>query len=237
MIFGIAEVDLGGVLAGEPQHRAIASGLQRVAGRHFAARNLAEVSHAGIGQRDHRFLNVVDGPAPPHAARAGGVVRDHAAYGGAARGGNVGRKTQAERRQLRIQFIQHDAGFHADPPLVRIHFQHAVVVFRNVDLQAGPDRLAALRRAAAAHGDGAAVTPANLQAAQNVLAIPGNDHAHRLNLVDAGIGGIERARNRIEADLAFDLALQLPAERAVVQHGAAPAAPAGMPATLPAAWI
>src|SRR5580698_1885142 len=82
-----------------------------------------------------------------------------------------------------------------------------------MSMQAGPDRLAALGRAPSAHRNRTAVTPANLQTAQNVFAIPGNDYACRLDLIDARIGGIKRARNRIEADFAFNLALQLPAER------------------------
>ena len=41
----------------------------------------------------------------------------------------------------------------------------------------------------------------------------GDDHPERLDLVDAGIGGIERARDLVEADLAFDRGLQIAAER------------------------
>ena len=144
-----------------------------------------------------------------HAARAGGVVGDHAADGGAAGGGNVGREAQAQWRQLRVQLIQHDARLDAHPALFRVHFEHAVEVFRDVDLQAGRRSPARLRRAAAAQGDRTAEAPADLERAQNVLAMPGDHHAQRLDLVDAGVGGIERAGDGVEADLAFDGAFEL----------------------------
>ena len=108
--------------------------------------------------QQHRLLqHVVDGLAIEHAARAAGIVGHHAADGGAAGGGDIGRKAQPERRKLRVQFVQHDARLHAHPALFGIHFEQAAVIFRSIDLQPFADGLARLRRAAAAHGDRAAV--------------------------------------------------------------------------------
>ena len=53
-----------------------------------------------------------------------------------------------------------------------------------------------------------------VERAENVLAVSRDDDAQRLDLIDAGVGGIERARDGIEADFAFDAALRA--------HGAAP---------------
>ena len=44
--------------------------------------------------------------------------------------------------------------------------------------------------------------------ADDILAILGNHHAQRPDLIDAGVGGIERAGDRVEADFALDLALR-----------------------------
>ena len=51
--------------------------------------------------------------------------------------------------------------------------------------------------------------PADLDDADDVFAILGNHHAQRPDLVDAGVGGIQRAGDGVEADLALDLALEL----------------------------
>ena len=83
---------------------------------------------AAIGERHYLLEHVVDGLAVEHAARAAGVVGHHAADGGAACGGNVGRKPHAQRLQVSVQLIEHDAGLDAHPALGGIHFQHAVVV-------------------------------------------------------------------------------------------------------------
>ena len=53
--------------------------------------------------------------------------------------------------ELRVQLVEHDARLDARPALRDVHFEHAVEVLRRVDLKAGADRLAGLRRAAAAH--------------------------------------------------------------------------------------
>ena len=43
--------------------------------------------------------------------------------------------------------------------------------------------------------------------ADDILARLGNHHARGLDLIDARVGGIERARNGVEADFAFDAAV------------------------------
>ena len=106
-----------------------------------------------------------------------GIVGHHAADGGAAGGRNIRRETQAQRSELSIQLIENHAGLDARPALFRVHFEDAVEVLRDVDLQALADRLTGLRGAAAAHGEGAAHAPADLDDTDYVLAILGNHHA------------------------------------------------------------
>ena len=155
---------------------------------------------------------MIDGLAVQHRSRAARVVRDHAADGRAARGGDVGREAQAVRLQLRVQLVEHDARLDARPALGDVHLEDAVEVLRGVDDEAGADRLAGLRRAAAARRDRDAVAAGDLDRPDDVLARARDDDAERLDLIDAGVGGIERARDGIESDFAFDRALKVEPE-------------------------
>ena len=53
---------------------------------------------------------------------------------------------------------------------------------------------------------------ADFQRVEDVLAVLRNHHARGLDQIDAGVGGVQRAGNRIETDFAFDLRFQLTAE-------------------------
>src|SRR6185369_2337975 len=94
--FGVTAIDLGGVLGGESQHRIVAGGFERIAGRGFACWDLAEVDEAAVGKSDNLFQHVVEGFAVEHDAGAARVVRHHAADGGAAGGGDIGGESHAE---------------------------------------------------------------------------------------------------------------------------------------------
>ena len=161
-----------------------------------------------IGQHDFLFENVIDGLAVEDRARAAGIIRHHAADRGAAGGGNIRRKTQPVGTQRGIQFVEHDARLHADPALFDIEFEDLVVIFRSVDLQARADGLAGLRGAAAAQRDGAAKLAGDAHDADQVFARFGDHDAEGLDLIDAGVGGIEGAGDGVEADFAFDLRFQ-----------------------------
>ena len=217
--FRIAAIDFGGVLGGEPRAR---SGNTRLrVFRPWGSRrvDVAEVRDASIGEHDGLFEHVVDGFSVKHAAGAGGIVGHHAADGGAAGGGDIGGETQAVGRELRVQFVEDDAGLDARPALLGVHFENAVVVFRNIDADAFADGLAGLRGAAAAHRDGAAKAATDFEDGKDVFARFWNDDAERFDLINAGVGGIERAGNLVEADFALDalrkLALQLLGRRGV----------------------
>src|SRR5262249_45987178 len=137
------------------------------------------------------------------------VVGHHAADGGAAGCGDIGGESQTERSELRIQLVQHDSGFDARPALLRVHFENAVVVFRRINLNAVTDGLPALRCAASAHRQGTAMPAADLKRAQDILAIFGHDYTQGLDLIDAGVGGVERAGDLVEAHFPFDAAFEV----------------------------
>ena len=67
----------------------------------------------------------------------------------------------------RVQIVEHHARFDPRPSLVRIDLDDAVRVLRRVEHQAGADRLAGLRRAAAARRDRHAVFRGNRDGADH----------------------------------------------------------------------
>jgi hypothetical protein len=66
------------------------------------------------------------------------------------------------------------------------------------------DSLAGLGGAAAAHRDRAAVLTARVHDLHEVLARLRNHDANGLNLIDAGVGRVQRAGKIVEADVAAD---------------------------------
>src|SRR5262249_46499645 len=85
-------------------------------------------------------------------------------------------------------------------------------IFRGVDLEAGADGLAGLRRASATCGDGDATTRGNPNSLNEVLFSLRNDDAERFDLIDAGVGGVERPRDAVESYFALDRVLELETE-------------------------
>ena len=100
--------------------------------------------------------------------------------------------------QLRVQLVEHDARLDARPALGGVHLEDAVEVLRGVELEAGADRLPGLRRAAAARGDRDTVATGDLDRADHVVPRARDDDAERLDLIDAGVGGVEGAGDGIE---------------------------------------
>ena len=166
-----------------------------------------------IGQHHLLLEHVVDRLAVEHRARAARIVGHHAADRGAAGGRDVGREPEAVRLELRVQLVEHDARLDARPALLDVQLQNAIEILRGVDDDPGADGLAGLRRAAATHRQRTAMLRTDSDDADQIFARPRQDDPCRLDLIDAGVGGIERAGDAIETDLAggvaFKIALQL----------------------------
>ena len=79
------------------------------------------------------------------------------------------------------------------------------------DLDAFADGLSGLRGASAAHREGAAVAVANFDGADDVLARFRNYDAERFDLIDAGVGRVEGARNFVETDFPLDYGFEFAA--------------------------
>ena len=209
---GIAAVHLGGVFDTQPAHRPIAPPLERVrrADRvELVRRQRPQMDDGAVADRHVEIEYVVDRLAVEHRACPTGVVADHAADGGPAGGGDVGGELQPVGEQMRVQLGEHDAWFDTCPALGDVHLEHAVEVLGRVQLEPGANSLPRLRGAAATRGDRDAVSAGDLDRADDVVAGSDDNDPGRLDLIDAGVGGVEGASEGVEADVALDRGLQI----------------------------
>jgi hypothetical protein len=171
--FGVAALHFIGVRPGQVAYGPVAARLEAVAGARGVERlggERAEARHGSVRQHDVLLDDVIDRLAVVHRPRPARVVAHHAAYGGAAGGGDVGREPQAVRAKLRVQLVEDDAWFDARPAFGDVHLEDRVQILRGVDDEAGSDRLTALRRAAAAHGERTAGLGADADDLDEILA-------------------------------------------------------------------
>jgi hypothetical protein len=111
-----------------------------------------------------------------------------------------------------VQLVENDPRFNPYPAFSDVQFEDSVEVFRRVELNAGANRLACLRCATAARGNRCAVLSRGVDRRHHIRPRFRNDDAERFDLINAGVGRIERTRYAIEPDFALDLALEVPLE-------------------------
>ena len=227
---GEARRDLAGLAAAQRQH----------GGDEFARRlvggvlvELGEAAGGAVGKDRVDGDDVVAHRAVAQRARAAGIVAGHAADGGARRGGDVDGKPQAVRLQEPVEIVEDDARLDHRATARDVQLQELVEMLRRVDDQAGIDRLAALRRAAAAHGQRQPLLAAGVERRRHVVAGAGDDHAGGHDLVDRGVGGVTPAVEAVEIYVAGNFPLK-PAAQARPDHfphlcGPLPAAICRMP--------
>src|SRR5206468_6830112 len=109
----------------------------------------------------------------------------------------------------RVQLVEHHAWLDPGPALLRVDFKNAIEIFRRVDLQPLADGLTCLRRPTAPHRQRTAMSAADLNGLDDVLARFHDNDTDRLDLIDARVGGVQRAGDRVKADLALELSLQI----------------------------
>ena len=108
-----------------------------------------------------------------------------------------------------VELVEHHPRLDPGPALGDVQFEDAIEILRRVELQPGADGLARLRRAAAARRDRHTVPARGLHRPHDIVPGPGDDDAERHDLIDAGVSGVEGARDAVEPDFALDLFLEL----------------------------
>ena len=193
---GEATVDLARVRLGQRGNRPVRVTLDAacVAGDGQIGRaQRTEMRHTGIGQHHVQIADVIDGLAVDDRAGAARVVRDHPADGGAAGRRHVGREAEVMWLERGVEVVEHHAGLHAGGARLRIDREDAVEVLRGVEHQPGADRLAGLRGAAAARRQRNAVAGRHRHRLHDIVRGARDDDPARLDLIDAGVGRIQRA--------------------------------------------
>ena len=207
----VGAVDLVLLLAGDAQDAPVDVALQTgsaQAGLKLCGGKFAEMGAGPIGQDDIQFLDVVQSLAVDDGVGAAGVVADAAAHARPVGGGGVGSVLQPVGTHLAGELIQDDAGLDAGPLLLGVHLQDVVQVLAEVHDDGVVDGLAGEAGAAGAGKHRDAFAGGEFHHGLHVGSRARNHHADRFHLVDAGVGAVEQAGMRIEADLAVHAAAQ-----------------------------
>ena len=126
--------DLGLVGVDDAVHRAVGPALDaggRQLGGEFEAlqrAQLGDLVRVACGEEELHGDHLIDRLAVLQGACAGAVVRHHAADGGAVGRRDVGRELQPPRREVGVQPVAHQPGFHPRGPAVGIDREDAVEV-------------------------------------------------------------------------------------------------------------
>jgi hypothetical protein len=214
--------DLVAVSADDLAHGAVNGRLQGSAGAAalpLLGRQRAERGPAAVAQHHAQRADVVDRLAVDDGARAGRVVADHPAEVGAAGRRDVGAELQAVPRQGAVEGVQDHAGLDARGPADGVDGQDGVEVLAAVEDDAGADGLARQAGTPAARGDRHAHLAGDLDRGDEVVGRARDDDAERLDLVDAGVGAVEAARQGVEADLAGQVLAQVAGQGFALQVG------------------
>jgi hypothetical protein len=143
-------------------------------------------------------VEVFAGAAEEDGAAAGGVVTDAAADVALAAGGGVGGEEEAgpptlPAGELIVEVVDGDAGLDDGAAVGGVDFEDRAAAGGEVDDDRAVGALTGERGAAAAGKDGEVVRGAEVDSAESVIDVGGDDDAQGLDLVEGGIGGVEHA--------------------------------------------
>ncbi len=162
----------------------IAHGVRHVEPVRSLRAQFAEVRFAAVGQPGIDASDIVAHDAVAYRARAARVVARHAADRRPARSRYIDWEPLTRCLDLPVELIHHDAGLDDDFTGIKIGLDDAVQVLGEVDDQRAADRLAGLRRPAAARQNGHPFLPRNRQRGCNIIHPLGHDDADGLDLVE-----------------------------------------------------
>ena len=137
--------------------------------------------------------------------RAGGVVGDDSAKGGAIGGGRFSAEQEAMRFEGGIERVAHEARFDAGGMFLGVDVEDAPHVFGEIQDDGLADGLTGQAGAAAAREDGDIVTRRDFEGGLHVGGVARQYNADRFDLVVAGVGAVEGAGVGIEAHFAGDV--------------------------------
>ena len=140
--------------------------------------------------------------------RAGRVIANDPAQGGAVAAGGVRAKLQVVWGQLLVELVEHQARLDPHPPLFNIHLQHLVQVSGQIDHQSRVDGLSGQGTAAPPGQDRNLVLRGQLNRSLHIRRAARDQHTMGHDLVDAGIGAVKHPAVRIRSQFAGNLFTQ-----------------------------
>ena len=138
--------------------------------------------------------DVVGGAPPGGRVRAAGVVGDHAGDRRAVLGGGVGAETQAVLGCRGLEGGADAAGFDGGGAGLGVDGEDAVHVPREIEDEAGADRVGRARGAAASGGEGDAVGAGEVEGREGLLGRAWERDGQGRDAREAGVGGVARSR-------------------------------------------
>ena len=99
---------------------------------------------------------------------------------------------------MAVQVVQHDARLDPGPLLLLIDLDDLVQVLAEIGDDGVVHRLPGQAGPAGAGQHRHAALLGYFDHGQDVFHVPGDHHAHRLHLVDAGVGAVEHTGERVE---------------------------------------
>src|SRR5215831_6280518 len=131
---------------------------------------------------------MVDGLAIENGTGSSRIIPDHASQGSAAAAGSVGTKQKSVRTQIAVQLILYDARLDSYPPLFRIKLQNVIHVLGKIQMNGMAHSLSRKTGATAPGQDRQNMADGCAHGRQNILSVPGDHNADRVDAVDTGIG-------------------------------------------------
>ena len=153
-----------------------------------------------ISQHDFQLVDMIRGSAINWRVGAARIIGDHPAEGGPRAGRHVRPEAKPMRTQQIVQMIQHHARPHAHRAPLQIQLCDFEIVPREIDHQAVTNGTADQARARAARNDADSRLRCRFNQTAGLAGIARKGHAHRLDLVNGRIGGIELPRQVIECN-------------------------------------
>ena len=161
-----------------------------------------DFDNSAVCQNNFRGKNVIGGHAVNWDPRAGRIVRDHPADGGARTRGHVGAETKSMRLEKPVQLVEHDAGADAHAAIVDVEIVDLAIVPGEIDDQSFADRISDQASPGAARRDRDVFVSGSFDDGARFLAAGGKGNAERLDLVNRRVGRVKLTRQIIEMDVA-----------------------------------
>ena len=201
-----------GVFAAKPHCGAVGSPFQAVKCQLLFQRLAVQVFERGytaIGQQHTQRQHMVAGFAKAQRIHARRIIGNHTANGGAITGRHFGREHDTVAKQQRIQFVEHHSRFDPGIALIEVQFQQVAHMAREIEVNACAGRLPGQTRRPAARRDCRTVAARNRQRRRHIGLVQRHDHCQRRNLINTGVGGIQRPRHIVAAHIAAHRSAQI----------------------------